>query len=159
MSGYLQRLVSSARHPGGGVHPLAGSLYSEPRSEIFPAAVEEESVVKNPVTRAKPPVKENAASPAERPASNSMELPREQALEPEFKPLVESSAMPVHQHIPDERFHELHAAGAPDPVESARAQPVVRLVQPLVEAQPATAAVSPEVRQPPALFRPSIPPR
>jgi hypothetical protein len=33
MSGYLQRLASSARNPGGGIHPLVGSLYSAPLAQ------------------------------------------------------------------------------------------------------------------------------
>jgi hypothetical protein len=44
MSGYLQRLASNARNPGGGVHPLVGSLYSRPEPESLPPLMEEQVV-------------------------------------------------------------------------------------------------------------------
>ena len=162
MSGYLQRLVSGARISGGGVHPLPGSRYAEPRSESVPAVVEEEIGVKNPVARAKAPSKESGASIAERPASNPIapiEPSRGQPVEPEFKPLVDSAAMPVQPHIFEERFHEAQApAAAHTTVETVRIPPVVRLAPP-VEVQPSLASAAREGVRPPAPFHPAIPPR
>jgi hypothetical protein len=40
MNGYLQRLASNARNPGG-IHPLVGSLYSRPEPESLPPLMEE----------------------------------------------------------------------------------------------------------------------
>ncbi|HEY6347345.1 MAG TPA: hypothetical protein VIY49_38140 [Bryobacteraceae bacterium] len=43
MNGYLQRLASNARNPGG-IHPLVGSLYSRPEPESLPPLMEEQVV-------------------------------------------------------------------------------------------------------------------
>jgi hypothetical protein len=48
MTGYLQRLASNARNPGGGVHPLVGSLYSRPEPESLPPLMEEQAVAPPP---------------------------------------------------------------------------------------------------------------
>jgi hypothetical protein len=42
MSGYLKRMVSGARNPVGSIHPVVGSLFSEPKQEVAPLAIEED---------------------------------------------------------------------------------------------------------------------
>jgi hypothetical protein len=74
MSGYLQRLASSARNPDGGIHPLVGSLYSAPQTETAPA---------EPLAETRP-----SGSGAEPLAQPPVEPPPERV----FAPLIEEPA-------------------------------------------------------------------
>jgi len=75
MSGYLQRLASSARPPSGGIHPVVGALHESARLQPGPKTflpVEQEVVVKSaaePYRALDPPPRWEAMPPGQRPAT------------------------------------------------------------------------------------------
>ena len=160
MSGYLQRLVSSARKPGVGILPLPRSIYAEARPEPVPAIVDGETLVESPIEDATSGKKEIATRLTERPPSVAMEPPQGQPVEPAFTPLVKTDASRVERHVVEERFHEAEATvAAPGAVELVRIQPVGRVAPRQPGPQPAPAAGVTEVVRQRTPFQPLVSPR
>ncbi len=64
MSGYLQRLATAARNPGGSIHPLLGSVFSPARPiETEESPVGEEEIASPAARRSAEPISPDRLSP------------------------------------------------------------------------------------------------
>jgi hypothetical protein len=128
MSGYLQRLVSNARAPRGGIRPMVGTPFVEamPASAAEPiefTGIEEVAIHRqpNPFAAANPTPPQDIQAPA---PADLREQNRARAQMPVL-PLQREGKVEISRPIADKRFHETEVRSKETETLDSRAVPQV----------------------------------